>query len=74
MTPVEYIQHKRIDKAKDLLISSDKPIAEVGVSVGLPNTPYFITLFKKKTGHTPTVYRQLQNQTMKEVFDNGESN
>ncbi|TXK72387.1 bifunctional transcriptional activator/DNA repair enzyme AdaA [Paenibacillus sp. N3.4] len=61
LTPVAYIQQKRIDKAKELLIYSDKPIAEVGASVGISNTPYFITLFKKKTRHTPAGYRQLSN-------------
>jgi AraC family transcriptional regulator of adaptative response / methylphosphotriester-DNA alkyltransferase methyltransferase len=74
ITPVEYIQQNRIDNAKDQLISSDKLIAAVGVSVGMPNTPYFITLFKKKTGHTPAGYRQLQNQNMKELFENGKQN
>ncbi|MOA66995.1 Bifunctional transcriptional activator/DNA repair enzyme AdaA [compost metagenome] len=43
-------------------MASDKPIAEVGVSVGMSNTPYFITLFKKITGQTPASYRQMQNQ------------
>jgi AraC family transcriptional regulator of adaptative response / methylphosphotriester-DNA alkyltransferase methyltransferase len=68
-TPVEYIQRIRIGKAKEQLISSDKPITMVGVSVGMPNTPYFITLFKKKTGHTPGGYRQLHNQMIREVVE-----
>lgn len=57
ITPVEYIQDKRIDKAKQELIMSTKPVSEVGDTIGLSNTPYFITLFKKKTGHTPASYR-----------------
>jgi AraC family transcriptional regulator of adaptative response / methylphosphotriester-DNA alkyltransferase methyltransferase len=69
MTPVEWIQQKRIDKAMDQLISSHKAIAEVGLSVGMLNTPYFITLFKKKTGHTPAQYRQ-KNKTITEVLQN----
>ncbi|WP_141500081.1 AraC family transcriptional regulator [Paenibacillus luteus] len=36
-------------------------IAEVGSHVGLHNTPYFIILFKKKTGSTPADYRQMQH-------------
>jgi AraC family transcriptional regulator of adaptative response / methylphosphotriester-DNA alkyltransferase methyltransferase len=62
MTPVEYIQQKRIGKALEQLVSSDKTIAAVGQSVGLLNTPYFITLFKKMTGHTPAQYRQIEKQ------------
>ncbi|WP_082110925.1 bifunctional transcriptional activator/DNA repair enzyme AdaA [Paenibacillus algorifonticola] len=57
-TPVDYIQQLRIEKAKAILLSSPTPIAEVGECVGLSNTPYFITLFKQKTGHTPEGYRQ----------------
>ncbi|WP_338551585.1 bifunctional transcriptional activator/DNA repair enzyme AdaA [Paenibacillus sp. KS-LC4] len=60
-TPVDYIQQIRIEKAKALLLSSPKSIAEVGECVGLFNTPYFITLFKQKTGHTPEGYRQRHN-------------
>lgn len=58
MTPVEYIQMVRIAHAKDQLNTSDKSIGEVGKLVGLPNTSYFITLFKKKTGCTPLQYRK----------------
>lgn len=71
LTPVEYIQQVRVEKAMAQLLSSDKPISEVGMSVGMPSTSYFITLFKKKTGQTPANYRQLQNQNMREVFDHG---
>ncbi|MEF3308804.1 bifunctional transcriptional activator/DNA repair enzyme AdaA [Paenibacillus sp. GYB004] len=56
-TPVEYIQDIRIEKAKAELTRTSKPVSEVGHGVGLSNTPYFITLFKKKTGHTPASYR-----------------
>ena len=69
LSPVEYIQQVRVEKAKVQLISSDKPISEVGMSVGMSNTPYFITLFKKRTGQTPASYRQLQSQIKMEVFD-----
>ncbi|SFC71233.1 AraC family transcriptional regulator, regulatory protein of adaptative response / methylphosphotriester-DNA alkyltransferase methyltransferase [Bacillus sp. 491mf] len=71
MTPVDYIQHVRIEKAKMLLTTFDDPIAEVGESVGLSNTPYFITLFKRKTGQTPEAYRRQQKQHLKEAFSNG---
>ncbi|MFB6645733.1 bifunctional transcriptional activator/DNA repair enzyme AdaA [Bacillus toyonensis] len=70
MTPVDYIQHVRIEKAKMLLTTLDDPVSEVGESVGLSNTPYFITLFKKKTGQTPEAYRRQQKQNLKEAFSN----
>ncbi|WP_373232223.1 bifunctional transcriptional activator/DNA repair enzyme AdaA [Cohnella sp.] len=71
ITPVEYIQQQRIEQAKEQLITTGKAIAEVGSSVGLSNSPYFITLFKKKTGYTPASYRQKQIQKLGEVLENG---
>lgn len=70
MTPVEYIQQQRIGHAKERLVTTATTIAEVGLSVGLANTPYFITLFKKKTGYTPASYRQTHIQGTKGALDN----
>lgn len=58
VTPIEYIQETRIRNARNYLSQSNKTIGEIALLVGLPNIPYFITLFKKKTGLTPTEYRQ----------------
>lgn len=71
MTPLDYIQHVRMEKAKMLLTTFIDPVTEVGESVGLPNTSYFITLFKKKTGQTPEAYRRQQKDQLKEVCSNG---
>ncbi|MEX2415224.1 MAG: bifunctional transcriptional activator/DNA repair enzyme AdaA [Paenibacillaceae bacterium] len=70
MTPVEYIQQRKIEQAKELLMTTGVAIAGVGLSVGLANTPYFITLFKKKTGYTPASYRQTQIQVIKGALNN----
>ncbi|MCZ8511767.1 bifunctional transcriptional activator/DNA repair enzyme AdaA [Paenibacillus filicis] len=74
ITPAEYIRHRRIERAKELLLKTANAVAEVGLSVGLPNTPYFITLFKKKTGCTPAAYRQIRNQHLSEAADHGKPN
>lgn len=58
ITPVEYIQQLRMNKATNLLIYTDQTIAGIGAKVGMFNTTYFITLFKKNTGHTPKDFRQ----------------
>jgi AraC family transcriptional regulator, regulatory protein of adaptative response / methylphosphotriester-DNA alkyltransferase methyltransferase len=61
ITPIEYIQQTRINKAIEYLIDSHHAILDIASAVGIPNTAYFITLFKKKTGYTPTEFRQLNN-------------
>ncbi|KOP81171.1 bifunctional transcriptional activator/DNA repair enzyme AdaA [Cytobacillus solani] len=65
ITPVEYIQQVRINAAKDYLIQTNIAIADISICVGMPNTPYFITLFRKKTGHTPAQYRELHRSMKK---------
>lgn len=72
MTPVEYIQLVRIEHAKDLLKATEKSIGEIGKRIGVPNTPYFITLFKKKIGLTPLQYRKhLVGESVGEASDDG---
>ena len=56
-TPLDYIQHQRMEKAKLLLKTTDQKVEQIGQVVGFSNTPYFITLFKKFTGITPRKYR-----------------
>ena len=57
LTPAEYIQQIRISIAMKKLQTETKTVAEIGFDVGLSNTPYFITLFKKVTGQTPKQYQ-----------------
>lgn len=59
ITPAAYILHVRLDAAKNYLIGTNKPIADISICVGIPNSTYFITLFKNKFGYTPVQYRKL---------------
>ncbi|MBD8497927.1 bifunctional transcriptional activator/DNA repair enzyme AdaA [Paenibacillus arenosi] len=70
MAPAEYIQHTRIATAMQLLNRSDKAISEIAIKVGIPNTSYFITLFKAKIGYTPADYRAINRiKQMEEVAE-----
>ncbi|HLG28195.1 MAG TPA: bifunctional transcriptional activator/DNA repair enzyme AdaA [Paenisporosarcina sp.] len=72
ITPVEYIRNVRIEYVKEHLKATDKSIGEIGARIGLPNTPYFITLFKKHTGYTPLQYRKERARKSRlEVSDDG---
>ncbi len=55
---VEYLSDYRIDRAKELLASSDMLTYEVAEAVGYPDARYFASLFKKRTGMTPSDYRK----------------
>jgi len=58
MAPAKYIQTYRIDKAKELLISTEKSIEEIAVAVGFANSSYFCKVFKSVTGSTPLEFSQ----------------
>jgi AraC family transcriptional regulator, regulatory protein of adaptative response / methylphosphotriester-DNA alkyltransferase methyltransferase len=62
ITPVEYTQQVRINTAKSYLHQSERTVSDIAMTVGIPNTPYFITLYKKLTGNTPKQYRQLMKK------------
>lgn len=67
MSPIEYIQHIRINHAKEYLIQTKRTVADIATDVGMSNTTYFITLFKQKTGQTPVQYRQSYSKNGKQV-------
>ncbi|BCN32113.1 helix-turn-helix transcriptional regulator [Anaeromicropila herbilytica] len=56
--PIQYLNQKRIEIAKEILLSTDKRIHEIGQLVGYENTNQFIRLFKQQTGITPLSFRK----------------
>ncbi len=54
---VTYLTNIRIERSKELLISSDMKILDIAHAVGFSDERYFTKLFKKKTGQSPTAYR-----------------
>ncbi|GAF11633.1 hypothetical protein JCM19045_746 [Bacillus sp. JCM 19045] len=57
-SPQIYIRKLRMERAKALLLQTDHSIALIGREVGIPNQPYFTTLFQKETGQSPTAFRK----------------
>ena len=62
MPPVQFVLKIRIDRAKELLDFTDKPIAEIAEASGFPDQNYFARTFKKITGMSPTQYRNVGNR------------
>ena len=57
MTFIKYLTDFRMDKAKELLLTTSKKSNEVGIMVGYKDPHYFSYLFKKTQGLTTTQYR-----------------
>ncbi len=65
MTFIEYMTRLRIQKAKELLLHSSLPIAEIAERVGYQTTKYFNKVFKEYEGHSPGLYRnEVRNQNL----------
>lgn len=62
MTFVEYLTQRRMQRAKELLRSTDIKISNVGYDVGYKDFHYFYNLFKKLEGCTPKDYRRRENR------------
>lgn len=58
LTAVEYIQKLRVNKAKELLISSEYDIKKIASMVGYRQHASFTALFKRCTGLSPDEYRK----------------
>lgn len=58
LTPNDYLQRVRTQKAQDMLLHSRQPITEIAFSVGFNSSQYFSTVFRRYTGHTPAEFRQ----------------
>ena len=54
----EIIETRKLIEAKNLLISTDKTISEIGYELGYNEKAYFTTVFKRKSGQTPTEFRE----------------
>ena len=54
----EYITRIRIEKAKDLIMSTNLPVADISEQTGFTSQSYFSTAFKANTGMTPSQFKQ----------------
>ena len=54
---VEYTNQVRMEKASQLLLKTNLTIQQISEQVGILNTNYFYTLFKREYGLTPSRYR-----------------
>ncbi|MHC8314956.1 GlxA family transcriptional regulator [Pseudomonas sp. LB3P31] len=58
MTPMEFLQRARIDRARNLLETSDLPLKTIAFKSGFGSVRHMRFLFSEKLGLTPTQYRE----------------
>ncbi|MXN92026.1 helix-turn-helix domain-containing protein [Flavobacterium sp. Sd200] len=60
----EIIETRKLIEAKNLLIHTDKPISEIGFELGYNEKAYFTSVFKKRSGQTPSRFREEMQKMM----------
>lgn len=58
----EYVTRRRIQMAKQLMVTTNLPINEIAEQVGYKTSKYFIKLFKEMEGVTPSTYRKTADE------------
>lgn len=57
VTPLNYVNALRVERAKVLLRDTDLRVKQVALALGFRDVPYFDRLFRQYAGCTPTDYR-----------------
>jgi AraC-like DNA-binding protein len=58
---MSFVMKLRVENAKKLLVTTNKAIGEIAILVGYEDQSYFVKLFKKATGCSPTMFRLTQH-------------
>jgi two-component system response regulator YesN len=56
---VDYVSNYRVEKAKQLLREGNLKVNVIAGKVGISNVKYFYKVFKKRTGLTPSEYKDI---------------
>ncbi len=56
--PIQYLISYRLERAREMLRDTTKPVLEISLDCGFDNVSYFIRQFKKEEGVTPREYRR----------------
>lgn len=57
-SPHQYILEKRVERAKDLLKTTELSLVEIASQVGIATQSHFTTVFHRATGMTPREFRE----------------
>jgi len=66
-TPRQYLIHRRIEKAKELLQKRSISVTDICFEVGFQSLGSFSTLFHKSVGDAPVTYRRRQRESLRKI-------
>lgn len=59
LSPAHYIQELKLQRARELLTTTDMNINEIAYELNYDDRSHFSTIFKKYVGHSPLKYRNI---------------
>ncbi|MCV3765844.1 helix-turn-helix transcriptional regulator [Rhizobium sp. TRM95796] len=57
-SPHDYICRRRIDHAKQLMLTTDTPLCEIALDCGFADQSHLCRVFRRVTGQTPAAWRR----------------
>jgi AraC-like DNA-binding protein len=64
-TPHQYVRSRRIERARELLVTTPMPITEICDAAGFQSLGSFSSLFRQLTGETPAAFRAARRRSVR---------
>jgi AraC family transcriptional regulator of arabinose operon len=63
LPPLRYVARYRLDRVRELLLATDKPLAEIATLTGYRDAAYLSRVFRQAEGMSPGEYRRAKKST-----------
>jgi transcriptional regulator GlxA family with amidase domain len=60
--PANYVTSRRLESAKRLMLSTDKPLCQISLDCGFADQAHLSRVFRRWTGETPRAWRRAHKQ------------
>jgi AraC family transcriptional regulator len=58
-SPHAFVMRRRVERAQELMLATDKPLSEIALDCGLADQPHLTRLFRRIVGTSPAAWRRL---------------
>jgi AraC family transcriptional regulator len=66
-TPSRYLRRRRIERAQQMMLLTDKPLAEIALDCGLADQTHLTKVFRRIVGMSPGAWRRLRRAAPREL-------
>ena len=56
-TPADYLRQLRVDRARRLLLDTERPVADIALETGFSDQSHLTRVFRRSLGETPAAFR-----------------